>query len=79
MVFSNNIQGAVMEHPLGFTLAGLLIAGILLYVLGQIRKVRYYRILRGDLQRRENLGERSVCRWFVDSSGNWGRVEPALK
>lgn len=60
-----------MEQAIAIILAGILIAGVLLYGRSKRRENRYNRILRDDLQRRQNSGKDGLCPVGFDSDGQW--------
>lgn len=67
-----------MEYVVGCVLVGLLLAYIGLRIRGEMLIARYDKDLRDMLQARQDNGEINVCRWFVDTDGEWGRVRTSV-
>lgn len=63
-----------MENTIGIVIVGMLCMGIGVYLVWKRYEAIDNARLRRNAQRRHDRGEQSVCRWFVDSKGDWGRV-----
>ena len=67
-----------MEYTIGSILVGLLLAYIALSIRWKIREARCNKALRNLLETPRDTGEVNVCRWFVGSDGEWGRVRVSI-
>lgn len=67
-----------MEYAIEITLVGILLSGICLHIRGMIREARYHREFRSDLERFQKIGPKASCQWFVDASGEFGRIRRSL-
>ena len=67
-----------MEHVIASVLVGLLLAYIGLRIRWKIREGRCNKVLRNLLETPRDTGEMNVCRWFVGSDGEWGRVRVSI-
>lgn len=63
-----------MIKTLGIVLVSTLGAALVLYLLWKLAENIHYARLRREAARREQAGNRSVCRWGIDSEGNITRV-----
>lgn len=68
-----------MIKSLGIVLVSTLGAGLLLYLLWKLAERIHYARLRREAARRAQAGNRSVCRWGIDSEGNITRVHVRLE
>ena len=67
-----------MKYAIGSILVGLLLAYIGLSIRWKIREARCNKALRNRLETPRDTGEVNVCRWFVGSDGEWGRVRISI-
>jgi hypothetical protein len=67
-----------MVTTFGIVLGGFIGLGLFLYLGWKLIDALDNRRSRLRAQRRRDAGELSVCRWFVDENGDFGRVMTRL-